>query len=365
MEPFKNLFNKDSVKLLSSSIARENKNFDQLQFNKNVLKEISNLELKDRVRLIANCFHESSNQQYTENLKTITSCIINYNLSGFQLWPFSQYVESFGLKQSKVLQKSFKVLELITEKFTSEFAIRDYINTYPTQSFSFLEKCSKSKNEHLRRFASEGSRPSLPWGKKITDINQLKIFSSQVLESLKNDQSEYVRKSVANHINDYNHIDHSFSLDILEKWSNEGVNQKLIRHALRTLLKNGNPRALKIMGYRAPKDISAAITSLGAKTIIDGQSVGMKIEITNLGTRDQNALIDYIIHYPKKNGKYTTKVFRLKDTVLKAKSKLHIDKIISFKVVTVRSHHPGKYFIELQINGKLFNKKSFILNEKN
>ncbi|EQC45268.1 hypothetical protein [Bacteriovorax sp. Seq25_V] len=364
MEPFKNLFNTQTVKEIASNLANENKSFNVKKFEKDILASLDSLEMKDRVRLIADALNQHSNLDYKQNLKVLTKCIINNNLKGFILWPFSQYVEQYGLSHSKNINETFKLLELITTNFTSEFAIRDFINTYPDESFAFLLSCAKSPNEHLRRFASEGSRPSLPWGKKIIDIERLKDFTLIVLEKLKYDDSDYVRKSVANHINDYNHIDPKFSLKILSRWSKEGVSEKLIRHALRTLLKEGNSQALNILGYKSPKEIDAKILSLNSKEIFEGDSIEVKVIIKNNNSKAKKILVDYIIHYPKKNGRYTKKVFRLKDVEIKSKP-IEITKKISFKSVTVRKHYEGKYYIELQINGKLFNKKSFKLNEKN
>lgn len=361
MEPFKNLISQTLVKKLAMHILEHDKNFDSLLFQKNIKKQIEALELKDRVRLIANELHNTFKGTYTQNLDIINKVLPSFK--GFELWPVSQYIEDFGInaKTSKEIQYSLKTLSSITKLFTAEFAIRNYINHFEEVTYKTLENWAKDSNEHLRRLASEGTRPNLPWGKKLENQVSLMNRNLSILELLKFDESEYVRKSVSNHLNDISRKDKKLYLSTVSRWQKEGVDKKLIRHSLRSLLKAGDAQALKILGYKKEALITGKILKINPSKIREGERIIISFCVHNTTNKTQPILIDFVLSLLQKNSKYSKKVFRIKDFKIAANETAHFEKDYHFKKVTTRKHYPGKQFIKLQINGNIIDELQFEL----
>lgn len=359
MEPFKNLININTAKSISSLLEKEIKDFDSTKFLKNISSEIDSLELKERVRLISKNIYDCTVESYPKILKSFEKIIDDHK--GFSLWPISQFIEEYGIQEHSHLPITFKTLGFLTTKFTAEFAIRPYINKYEIQTYKQLNIWAKSSDEHHRRLASEGCRPNLPWGGKLVNINNLLAKNLDILETLKFDDSEYVRKSVSNHLNDISRVDQKFFLKTIKEWHKQKVNKKLIRHSLRTLLKAGNEKALDLLGYKKNANIKANITSLSPKKISEDEKLTIKFSLHNNEKKNQPILLDLVILYPMKNGKYSKKIFRIKDTTLKPNDTIYLEKLYHFKKVTTRKHYPGDHFIKLQINGNEFDEVKFKL----
>lgn len=370
MEAFKNLFNRKYVKGLAIRIQREHPNFDSQKFQKLINKELETLELKDRVRLISNCLNKTLPFDYKKNLAILIRLLPvskspeeneekeRFNsdeLYDFAAWPIAQYIEDFGLDY---LQESIQGMIEVTQRFTSEFAIRPYLIKHEKVLFKNLRSMKKHESHHVRRLVSEGTRPKLPWGIKVPNINNNLERNLKLIFSLRLDDSLYVRRSMANHLNDISYLDEELLFCYLEKMGSSKKEEWVKRHATRSLLKKGHPKALKMHGYSP--NIRCSITQkLSRKKIKEGDSFEVEVTIKTSNVKDKKALIEYIIYYPKKNQSLSAKVFRLKDTTLNGD--LTIKKLISFKKVTTRTHYPGAHYIEIQINGVKHGRTKFIL----
>ncbi len=374
MEPFKNIFNEDAVKKISKEIKQVYKPFNTLGFEKEVLKTLNDLELKDRVRLISSTLKDHLTNDYKKNIKILTSILSDENLherkewdgknekgiSGFITWPLTQYIEDNGLED---LKTSMDGLYQMTKRFTAEFAIRPFLEKYGEEVYTkYLNLWVKDKSRHVRRLVSEGTRPNLPWGSKVSWISENPKFNIYLLEKLKNDTEEYVRRSVANHLNDISRIDKKLLLGTISKWDLECPETKwIIRHATRSLLKAGEPRALRLNGYDTNPKVKLSKFKLGPKKIKEGESFKFKFEIENTSNKGLSLLMDYIIHYPKKNGKLSPKAFRLKSLKLKKGERITIEKEVVFKKVTTRVHYTGHHIFELKICDQIFVNDKFKL----
>jgi len=364
LEPFKNIFDLKALKLISSKLKEIDSNFDENLFLTRTKREISKLELKDRVRLISDEFYNqlvcSNKYNYSKSLKTLLKLLKgNSPLSGFMVWPISQFIEDYGKEQ---LRPSISALKPITKAFTSEFCIRPLLAADSQLLFEHLHEWTQDSCEHVRRLTSEGTRPNLPWGQKVQNINDNLKRNIDLLEKLKYDSNDYVIKSIANHLNDISRLDEKLYIKTVSKWSKDNkVSSKIIRHSSRTLLKKGHPEALKLHGYNPKIKIISTPLKLSTKKISEGDkfSLSFKLTLSQISS-PQKLLIDYIIHYPKKDGSLSPKVFRIKDTILK-ESFLNVDKDIHFKKVTTRKHYPGKHLIEVQVNGQVLAQSSFKL----
>lgn len=374
MEPFKNIFSTKSVKEISNQIKKSYKKFDQTSFEKQALKGISKLELKDRVKQISKSLECHLTDNFKRNTQILVSTLASEQeheqqewdgkaadgLNGFLIWPFTQYIEENGLEH---FDDSMLALYEMTKRFTAEFAIRVFLEKYPEQVYKkYLNKWVKDPSRHVRRLVSEGTRPNLPWGKKVSWIFENPEHSIYLLERLKNDSEDYVRRSVANHLNDISRIDKKLMLDTISKWDKTLPDTAwIIRHATRSLLKAGEPKALRLNGYDTNPKIEIKGFKLSPKKIKEGESFTFKFSLSNTSRKDQNLLLDYIIHYPKKNGSLSPKAFRLKAVKLKKGETINIEKKVHFKKVTTRLHYKGKHTFEIKVCDKIFLNEYFNL----
>jgi 3-methyladenine DNA glycosylase AlkC len=374
MEPFKNIFNKESIQKLAKEIKNEYPAFDDKSFQQSINKTLTKLELKDRVRLVAKNLKEYLPNNYKQSVKILVSTLAAEEkhadqewsgqdvegVNGFMVWPLTQFVEEFGLDD---LDTSMQAMYEMTKRFSAEFAIRPFIQKYDKKVYRILSKWSKDPSKHVRRLVSEGTRPNLPWGMKVPVILEDIERNIKLIEKLKDDPQDYVRRSVANHLNDISRINKKIMLETCKKWHRPGHSETdwIIRHATRSLLKAGDKTALELNGFTANPKIEIKKLKLTPKKIKEGDSFDLKFCLESLGRKEQHLLVDYIIHYPKKNGKTSPKVFRLKQLKLKAGESIDLSKKIGFKKVTTRVHYPGKHLVEIKVGAKVVAQTSFTL----
>ena len=358
MEPFKNKFNPISIKELASSINKSHKTFDIKKFTSLASVNLGDLEMKDRAIQISNALEHTMDGTNKRNAKNIKSFLKETSLSGFILWPISIYIESQFINDFEV---GMDLLEVLTTKFTSEFGVRPYFEKYPELTYSYFHSKLKNKDDNVRRWISEGTRPNLPWGMNISHLNQNLDKNIKLIDNLKDDPSLYVRKSVANHMSDVTMLDSTLALKYLRVWnkSDSDYQKWIVKQALRNLVKKGNKEALSILGYSQTFKVEVQNLSIFPMKITDGDCTSLKLQILSL--KKQNLMIDYIIGYPKKNGKISKKVYKLKSVLSLKNEIISIDKKISFKKVTTRVHYPGLHSCEVQINGNIISKTSFTL----
>lgn len=356
MEPFKNRYNLKVLKSFSKIIKHEK--FDDKKFLKSLSIEIDSLEMKERVDLVSKELYNHFNLSYEKKLKFINSKLDEIKeLEPFLIWPLTNYVALYGLDD---LKNSSSAMKEMTKRFSSEFVIRYFLEKYEDQMYKYILTWSKDQNEHVRRLSSEGTRPNLPWGIKVDYINNNLKQNINLLDSLKDDDSLYVRKSVANHLNDITHINPKLVIDLLSKWNkNDKKHRWIIKQATRTLLKKGNSSALKLNGFSINPKVELLDAKISNKKIKEGDRFEISFKLNSLIKKDQKLSVDYIIYYPKKNGKISPKVFKLKDFILKDSN--FLKKEIHFKKVTTRVHYKGIHKIEIKVNDKNFNLGEFEL----
>jgi 3-methyladenine DNA glycosylase AlkC len=360
MEPFKNKYNKALVSLIADEIQVAFSEFDKKSFVKNTSKGLDKLEMKARVDQISNNLTTFLPSSFIQSSRIIKKVLHQKNLTEFSLWPFSVFVEVNGINDFK---RSMDLLKEITILFTSEFGVRPFYEKYPNETLEYFTNNITHKNEHVRRWVSEGSRPNLPWGKSVSHIPKNLKSHVKMLSSLKDDNSLYVRKSVANHMNDITWLDPELAITTLKAW-NKSPSEELswvIRHALRNLLKKGHPGALQLLGFNPESRVKVRNFSIDKKNVKEGDYFYLSIDIISENKHESKLMVDYNIYYPKSNGHLSKKTFKGKNSSLANSEQLSFSKKVSFKKVTTRTHHKGLHYIELQINGKPLNKLSFNL----
>jgi len=353
MEAFKNRYSKKTISEMALELARHDKKFEAKSFAKEAAKNITKLEMKARVVQIAESLNSHLNHSYKKNIQILLKSLSNNNGEGienFILWPYTYYIETYGIDD---FDTSMHALYHITQKFTSEFGVRPFFNRYPAETYTLFKEWVQDPSEHVRRWISEGTRPNLPWGMKISHLEKNLKKNIMLLEKLKNDDSVYVRTSVANHMNDISWLDPDLVIKTLTKWQKAKTPEmsRLIKRALRNLVKQGHPGALKLLGFDSKIKSSVSALQLSVQKIKEGESFDLSFSLTNKEAQKKSFMVDYNIHYPKANGSLSKKTFKLKALDLTPKASASLTKKVSFKKVTTRKHYPGVHKIEIQVNG--------------
>ena len=246
-------FDKDLALLLSDKISALDADFGSASFIRKIANGVDTLELKDRVELIADKLHEALRKSYPENVGILVQILgpENEKETGmfkefYWVMPIAKYVEKYGLDDFTI---SIKAIEEITKRNTGEYTIRPFIETYPRETLDVMVNWSKSKNKHVRRLASEGGRPRLPWAPKLNMFIENPTPLLPILENLKDDPSKYVQKSVANCINDILKDNPETGKELIESWALNPTKERswIIKHALRNLIKKNDNWALRVI----------------------------------------------------------------------------------------------------------------------
>jgi len=359
VEPLKNLVNKELIEANAAELEKQLSQFNAKKFKTHVLNtEWEQRELMDRIHCVAEAIQLSAEGSFNEVVTGLEKAAPNLP-SGFQQIIFPAYIKLFGLEH---FERSLMALECLTQYSTGEFAIRPFLKAYPEKTMAQMLEWSKHKNEHVRRFSSEGCRPRLPWGGNLPDFIKDPELIFPILKNLRNDESLYVRKSVANNLNDISKDHPKTVLRIAECWLNENKQNStwIVKHGLRSLLKQAHPKALELFGYGNPKAIEIIGLELSTHKPAMGDTFQFQFELNNPKGKHQELRLEYLIDFKKKNGS-SKKVFQLSEFVLGGNSSKSFVKKHSFQELTTRKHYPGIHMLSIRLNGLVINTVEFNL----
>ena len=364
----RDVFNPEAVNAMAERLNKAWPAFDKKNFSKKINPKLPALTYSERSKLITAILEEHLPNDFptavgillNAQLPPYESDILESTTDRFITVTNTAFVSRNGLDYFDI---SMNALYEMTKCLTAEFDIRIFIDKYPKKTLAVLKKWAKDKNPHVRRLVSEGSRPLLPWGKRLNNIKDNPKLTLELLEILKNDPSEYVRRSVANHLNDHakNHPD--LIVKTLKEWkkNHPGKNmEKLIKHATRTLVKNGHAGALELIGFKKGAAVIVENFKLDKK-IKMGDYLNFSFDITATGNKTQKIVIDYIIYFKKSDGSLSPKVFKMTTKEVPKKRTISLSKRHSFRVITTRVYYAGKHQLAIQINGEEKIKKEFTL----
>jgi 3-methyladenine DNA glycosylase AlkC len=240
----------------------------------------------------------------------------------------------------------------LTGRLTAEFAVRPLLTHDLPRALAAAQRWADDDDEHVRRLASEGTRRHLPWGTKVPGLTADATVTLPILDALYRDESEYVRRSVANHLNDLSRADPDVTVATARRWLADPAptTPTLVRHALRTLVKRGDPDALALLGFGPAPHVAAELT-VGATQVRVGEALGFSATLRNDGPAATRVVLDYVVHHLRADGSRSPKVFKLTTRELAPGQTVRLDRTHSFKVLTTRRYHPGAHAIELQVNG--------------
>jgi 3-methyladenine DNA glycosylase AlkC len=298
------------------------------------------------MRHVTQCLHETLPDDYATALEILKQVAPGF--SGFDAMIFPDYVECYGLVHWDL---SLPALALFTTLCSSEFAIRPFIAQDPERAMAKMLVWAKNENEHVRRLASEGCRPRLPWAAALPVFKEDPGLILPILEMLKEDEADYVRKSVANNLNDISKDHPELVLDICERWYGHSKRTDwIVKHACRTMLKAGNRRAMTLFGFGDPTHISVHNLRLGEEAICIGNDLPFTFELSV--DRDQACLVrlEMGVTYVKARGKPSTKIFQIKEDRFDP-GRHPIERKHSFRDLSTRKHYPGKHQISIIVNG--------------
>ena len=366
---FKDVFNPELVARMGNRIKVVLPLFDEESFCKSIVPKLEPLSLSERSSLICESLQKHLPKEYKKAIKILLSTFDQVKetseitgFEGFYFMPIAKYVSVYGLEKED-FDVSMNALIEITKRFTSEDAIRPFIRKYPKQTFKNLYKWSADENVHVRRLVSEGTRPRLPWSSVLREFIDNPKPVLNILEELKQDPELYVRRSVANNLNDIAKDHPQLVVKTLKRWKtiNDKGTQWIISHASRTLLKQGLSEVLELLGYPITLKISVDNLVLSHAECRMGDEIEFSFELVSKATEEQNLMIDFVVHYMKANGKVSLKVFKLSKKKLPAEGKLSFKKKLSFKAISTRKYYEGLHEIEIQVNGKRYGKVNFEL----
>lgn len=353
-EPLKNMFNKVYLDNFADVFIKVYPSFDKTKFLKLVFnKEWEQKELKQRMRHISVCLHAVLPSDYKQSTEILKKAVINFN--GFLSMIFPDYVEVYGLDDYKT---SIPALELFTQYGSSEFAIRHFIVKYPKEVMPQMVRWAKHKNHHVRRLASEGCRPRLPWAIGLPEFKKNPAEVLKVLELLKNDESEYVRKSVANNLNDISKDNPKTALQIAKSWYGKSKETDwIVKHGMRGLLKKGNTEALKLFGFKGADGIKVMDLKLKPEKITVGEKINFGFKIKS--EKRHKIRLEYTIDFLTSSGKISRKIFKISENTYEQGQIYSISKNHSFKDLTIRKHFKGRHTLAIIVNGENLAEKIF------
>ncbi|MDR0348394.1 MAG: DNA alkylation repair protein [Tannerella sp.] len=374
-EPFKNMYNEQFLDRFSKDLKLVIKDFDAREFVSQVIDDDwDNKELKQRIAHITTILRKLLPADYKEAIAKILELLdhvestqpdfsrIDDTKFGLILEygaVLDNYVEQYGLDD---YETSVKAIEKITRFTSCEFSVHPFIVKYPDQMMKQMLVWSKHEHWGVRRLASEGCRPRLPWAIALPDLKKDPTPIIPILENLKNDPSRFVRLSVANNLNDIAKDNPETVINLAKKWQGESENVDwIIKHGCRTLLKQGDSEVMELFGFDPVKDISIENFQILTPEVKVGDSLEFSFSLLNNNDKKAKIRLEYGIYYQKANGTLTKKVHKISEKEYAANSTTQISRKHSFRVITTRKFHLGLHQVAVIINGNEFEKYTFDL----
>lgn len=339
--------------------------FDASGFRRAALDGLSERELKDRVTHVADCLFRAFGGDFRVGLGRLLDMLAASEaapddaLAEMAFWPMAQFVEDHGLSHFDVAVPAMKQ---ITRRFSCEFAVRPFLVHHPERMLAEMQAWARDPDVHVRRNASEGLRPRLPWGARLRAFVDDPGPVLEVLEILRDDPELYVRRSVANCLNDIAKDHPDRVMAVLERWNREPGEHTawITQRALRTLVKAGHPRALAILGFGPPK-VRIDDLRTDAGTYVVGDTAVLSFTLVSTTDTAQQLVVDYRVHFVKANGTRSPKVFKLTTLTLGPGERRELTRRQHLRPITTRRYHAGTHLVDVQVNGVACEPVSFEL----
>jgi len=361
VEPLKEMFNKTYYENLSREFHKADKNFNPKKFLAEVTRDLNSFELNQRLRRTTEVLKDHLPADYKKALDIMKEVIPNLK-SNYTTLVFPDFVGIYGKENFDL---SLDSLKYFTRFGSSEFAIREFLRKDFDKTIKVMHKWAQDKNHHVRRLASEGSRPRLPWSFKLDKVIENPKLTLPILEILKEDKEPYVRKSVANHLNDFSKEHPAFLLEIIKNWKGRSEHTNwILKHGSRTLLKQGNNTALGHFGIKHNTSVTASGFILTANKIKVGDKLNFNFELKNSSNKKIKTRLEYALYFLVSNGSHSKKVFKISEREIDPGQILKFERSHNFKPISTRKYYTGKQKIALIVNGKEGEALSFELKRE-
>ncbi len=354
----RHMFSPARFRALGRIFAQCQPGFDQARFVRLATRQLDDLSLLQRLRAGTHALRETLTGDFPATVPVLRQAapLIGHTFVGMLL---PDFVGVFGRRH---FDEAMDTLEYLTRFSSSEFAVREFIRDDPAHALARMTEWSRSPDEHVRRLASEGSRPRLPWSFRLETIVAEPSLTAPILENLKADPSLYVRKSVANHLNDISKDHPDWLLARLRAWGLSHPSTGWIaKRAARTLIKAGQRDALALFSFGARPKARVEGLVVTPNRVRLGQSIAFSFTLAARARRPESLAVDYRIHYVKASGGTSPKVFKLRELTLAPGQRLTVTKRQVIRDFTTRRHYPGRHRIEIQVNGEILASAHFDL----
>ncbi len=352
---WKDFLSRDAVSFFANQIALVHPSFKKDRYVEAVLADgFLKLELKERIDKMARTLSEYLPDNYDQAVQILIATAPRVKM--FENWALTAYVQMFGPDK---FETSIMALEELTKHGTSEFAIQPFMIQHTEKMLPILKRWTKHQNEHVRRLAAEGSRPRGVWTAHIASFKKDARPVIEILEALKADESLYVRKAVANNLNDISKDHPDLVISVAGDWlkSNHEHTNWIVKRGLRTLIKSGHPKALKLLGVNHKPSVQVSSFVIKPARISVGDVAALFLELKSVSKKKQKLVIDYVVHHVKKGGSASPKTFKWAEKTIAPKETLSLVKQHSFRNLSTRTYYPGEHLIEVLVNGKVAAKK--------
>jgi 3-methyladenine DNA glycosylase AlkC len=364
MSLLKDLYNKPFYNKVADSFATTIPGFQKSAFIKQIFTEaFETMELKERMRHTAQVLHNFLPEDYGTTVDLFKKIIQGLKKDGFpagglEFMFFPDYIETYGIDD---YENSVRAFEFVTVYISCEFAVRPFILKYEEKMIAQMLNWSLHKEATVRRLSSEGSRPRLPWAMALPFLKKDPSPILPILENLKNDPSESVRRSVANSLNDIAKDHPSVVIQIAAAWKGHSKEtDAIIKHGSRTLLKQGHTEILKHYDLQSTHLKLDGFKILTPEVKI-GESLSFTFSFINEHSKEQTVRLEYAVHYLRANGQLARKVFKISERSYPAGEKTAVSRNQSFRLITTRRFYPGEQQLSIIINGEEKGIDKFIL----
>lgn len=369
MDPFKHQIGPALVTRIAEAVAENDAQFDACAFVAAATDGLEDLEMRARVEHVAGALADQLPADFTEAARILVSTLGAESPSetpipdgvtdirGFAVWPMTRFVAMRG--QGDV-DAALDALEEMTKRFTAEFDLRTFIEADYEATMARLEAWVGHENAHVRRLVSEGTRPHLPWGQRLVRFAADPAPTLALLERLRDDESPYVRRSVANHLNDISKDHRALSLDVARRWLTDApeARQRVVRHGLRTLVREADPEALELLGYGGRVELDGLFVG---DACVRGGALPFAFRIWNAGETPAKIVVDYVLHLVKANGDRKPRPFRVSSRVLDPGAVAAYERAHDFRSSSTRQYYAGRHRLEVRVNGRTLGGEEFHL----
>ena len=357
-EPLVNQYGADVPQAIARMVTAVHPAFEARKFIRDVLQDYETLALMPRGKHIARALQRHLPPDYPRAINILLASLDQphgrpegLSMASFLYLPHTMFVAEFGLDH---FEASMRAQHALTQRFTAEFSIRAFLQQHEAATLARLKLWASDPSDHVRRLVSEGTRPRLPWASRLPSFQKNPAPVLGLLELLKDDPALYVRRSVANNLNDIGKDHPELLAKTAKQWLKGASDERrwIVQHALRSAVKRGEAGALDVLGFGKSAKVEVSNARITPARVPMGEKVNIAFDVSSTSGKTQEVLVDFCIHYVKASGKTSAKVFKLKVLSLAPKETVRLSKTVSTAEMTTRKHHAGTHRVDVLLNGQ-------------